>query len=185
MKKVYKGAVYNTETAKKLCEIKMGEHDNDKGSYVNQIKQLYRTKSANYFFYIQNHFSTYVDVNGDDINPKYELTDVVEEKLIPIQYDLALQFATEALLSDPILNKGLIKMFPELNTDGEEKNRKIPKKVYISEKANWYLEMMITESEDTNSSFIEKLIVDEYQKLYRKGIMQSDPYHEMDEEKNK
>ncbi|WP_145949507.1 hypothetical protein [Paenibacillus sp. Y412MC10] len=182
MKKVIEGAVYNTQTAKKICEQITNEANHGKGAYVNQLKQLYKTKNGNYFFFIKNDFPTYVDVNNDDLNPKFELMDVVEEKIIPVTYELAVQFASEVFTYDPGSKKGLGKFFPELIQNEETENKKIQKKIYISEKSSWYLEMMLTESKDTNSSFIEKLIIEEYRRLYKKGIMQRDPFFEMVDE---
>jgi hypothetical protein len=40
--------------------------------------------------------------------------------------------------------------------------------------------MLLTESEETNSSYIEKLITTEYKRLYDKGVMKLNPYFEMD-----
>lgn len=180
MKKVIDGAVYNTETAKKVCEQMTEDTNHAKGAYVKQLKQLYKTKSAKYFFYIKNEFPAYVDMNDDDLNPKFELTEVTEEKIRPISYELAAQFANETLTSNPESKRQIGKFFPELIQNEKDGDKKIQKKLYISEKANWYLEMMLTESNDTNSSFIEKLIVAEYRKLYKKGIMQQDPYFEME-----
>ncbi|SDN78794.1 hypothetical protein [Alkalicoccus daliensis] len=182
MKKVINGAVYNTETAKKICEQKISENQYEKGAYVNQLKQLYKTKNGNYFFFVKNEFPTYVDVNGDDLNPKFELMDVTEEKIIPATYELAVQFASEVIASDLESKIAVGKFFPELIRNEKDENKKVQKKVYMSEKASWYLEMMLTESKETNSSFIEKLIVDKYRSLYKEGIMQNDPYFEMEEE---
>ncbi|WP_062050357.1 hypothetical protein [Bacillus sp. JCM 19034] len=81
----------------------------------------------------------------------------------------------------PETEKVIGNYFPELIDDKVNEVKKIQKKIYISEKANWYLEMMITENTDTNSSMIEKLIVKEYQRLYSKGIMTRDPYFEMED----
>ncbi|WP_156323979.1 hypothetical protein [Bacillus sp. JCM 19034] len=44
MKKVIKGAVYNTETAKKICEQVTDENDYEIGAYVNKLKQLFKNK---------------------------------------------------------------------------------------------------------------------------------------------
>lgn len=182
MKKIIDGAVYNTETAKKICDQQISEDHYEKGAYVNQLKQLYKTKNGNYFFFVKNEFSTYVDVNEDDLNPKFELMDVVEEKIIPVTYELAIQFASEVSTSDLESKTAIGKFFPELIRNETDENKKVQKKVYMSEKASWYLEMMLTESKETNSSFIEKLIVDKYRNLYKEGIMQNDPYYEMDDE---
>lgn len=182
MKKVIDGAVYNTETAKKICEQQINEDHYEKGAYVNQLKQLYKTKNGNYFFFIKNEFPTYVDVNKDDLNPKFELMDVVEEKIIPVTYELAVQFASEVTTSDLESKTVIGKFFPELIRNEKDGSNKVQKKVYMSEKASWYLEMMLTESKETNSTLIEKLIVDKYRSLYKQGVMKNDPYHEMDEE---
>ncbi|MFD1850767.1 hypothetical protein [Oceanobacillus bengalensis] len=182
MKKVIDGAVYNTQTAKKICEQLTNEANHEKGVYVKQLKQLYKTKSGKYFFFIKNEFPAYVDVNDDDLNPKFELTDVEEKKIIPVSYELAVQFASEMITSNPESKKVVGKFFPELIRNEMDENKKIQKKIYISEKANWYLEMMLTESKYTNSSFIENLIVDKYRSLYKKGMMQGDPYFEMEDD---
>lgn len=179
MKKVINGAVYNTQTAKKVCEHLTNEVSHDKGAYVNQLKQLYKTKSGKYFFFIKHEFSTYVDVNSDDLNPIYELQNVEDHKIIAVSYELAVQFANEVFTSNPESNKEIGKFFPELTEIEENGNSKIQKKIYITEKASWYLEMMLIESKDTNSTFIEKLIVEEYRRLYKKGLMLNDPYFEM------
>lgn len=184
MKKVIDGAVYNTQTAKKICELLTNEISHEKGAYVNQLKQLYKTKSGKYFLFIKHEFSTYVVVNNDDINPIYELQDVEDHKIIAISYELAVQFANEIITSNPESKKVVRKFFPELFQNEGDENKKIQKKIYISEKASWYLEMMLTESKNTNSTFIENLIVEEYRRLYKKGLMQGDPYFEMEDDKN-
>ncbi|UTT43497.1 hypothetical protein [Exiguobacterium aurantiacum] len=181
MKKVIKGAVYNTMTAKKICEQRATEASHEKGAYLNQLKQLYKTKSGKYFFYIENEFSTYIDVSNDDLNPKYELQDVMEQKIIPISYEAAIRFASEVIVSDPNEKETIGTFFPRLIDDSNEGDKKIQKKIYLSEKASWYLEMMLLESEETNSSFIENLISEQYRKLYKQGIIQNDPYDEMNE----
>ena len=181
MKKVINGSVYNTQTAKKICEKLTNEISHEKGAYVNQLKQLYKTKSGKYFFFIKNEFPAYVDVNNDDLNPIFELTNLEEKKIIAVSYELAVQFADEIITSNPESKKVVGKFFPELIRNEGDENKKIQKKIYISEKANWYLEMMLTETEDTNSSLIERLIVQEYQRLYSEGIMLRDPYYEMEE----
>lgn len=180
MKKVIEGAVYNTETAKKICGRRTNESDHEKGAYVNQLKQLYKTKNAKHFFYIKNEFPMYVDVNKDELNPKFELMDLEEEKIIPVDYSLALQFAAEIIVEEPESKEVLGKFFPELIKNVTDDNIKIQKKIYMSEKASWYLEMLINESKETNSSFIEKLIVEEYRSQYKQGIMQGDPFMEME-----
>lgn len=183
MKKVINGAVFNTMTAKKVCEQLLTEASHEKGAHVKQLKQLYKTKSGKYFFYIENEFSTYVDMNKDDLNPKYELKEVMEQKIIPTSYELALQFASEVVAMNPNEKEIIGAVFPRLAEETNEESKKIQKKIYLSEKANWYLEMMLIESEDTNSSFIEKMITAQYRKLYEAGSMQEDPYFEMDEER--
>lgn len=182
MKKVIKGAVYNTMTAKKICEQRVTEASHEKGAYLNQLTQLYKTKSGKYFFYLVNEFSTYVDVNHDDLKPKYELQDVIEQKIIPISYEAALRFASEVMVSDPSEKESIGTFFPRLIDGSNEGDKKIQKKIYLSEKASWYLEMMLMESEETNSSFIENLISEQYRKLYKQGVMQEDPYAEMNED---
>lgn len=181
MKKVIDGAVYNTETAKKICEQLTEEIEHEKGAEVKKLKQLFKTKSGKYFFFLKNEFPGYVDINNDDLNPKFEKIDLVEEKIIPVSYELALQFATEIISSSSESKKVISKYFPELVNNENEDRKKIQKKIYLSEKANWYLEMMLIENNDTNSSVIEKLIVNEYQRLYSKGIMKRDPYFEMED----
>lgn len=175
MKKVIQGSVYNTETAKKICEQTVNETSHEKGVYVDQLKELYKTKSGKYFYFIKNEFSTYVDMNNDDLNPKFELQDVKEEKILPISYEQAVHFASEIIAVDFSSKETLGKFFPEL-TINKEGNTKIQKKIYISEKASWYLEMMMTEYNETNSSFIEKLITEKFRHLYNKEIMTRDPF---------
>lgn len=179
MKKVIKGAVYNTETAKKICEQVTDENDYEIGAYVNKLKQLFKTKSGNYFFFIKKKFIKEASVNNDDVDPVFEEEVLIEKKIVPVSYELAFQFASEMI--SPETEKVIGNYFPELIDDKVNEVKKIQKKIYISEKANWYLEMMITENTDTNSSMIEKLIVKEYQRLYSKGIMTRDPYFEMED----
>lgn len=181
MKKVIEGAVYNTETAKKICEQSTEEIEHEKGTTIKKIKQLFKTKSGKYFFYIKNEFIGYVDNSSDVSNIKFEETVLEEKKIIPVSYELAFQFASEIANSNPESQKVIDKYFPELIDNENNGWKKIQKKIYLSEKANWYLEMMLTEDNDTNSSFIEKLIVNEYQRLYSKGIMTRDPYFEMED----
>lgn len=166
IKKVIDGAVYNTETAKMICKQIQNETSHQKGAEVKQLKQLYRTKSGKYFFYIKNEFETYVATNNDDLNPEFELEEVEENKILPVTYDLSVQFASEVLSENPESKKTIETYFPELGEGSMDDNQKIQKKFYISEKANWCLEMLMLETEHTNSSYIEKLIIEEYDKLY-------------------
>jgi len=166
MKKVIDGAVYNTETAKMICEQIEDDMSHQKGAEVKQLKQLYRTKSGKYFFYIKNEFETHVVTNSDDLNPEFELKEVEEQKILPVSYDLSVQFANEVLAENPETQKNIEAFFPELGEGNMDDNEKIQKKFYISEKANWCLEMLMLETEHTNSSYIEKLIIEEYDKLY-------------------
>ncbi|WP_053218229.1 hypothetical protein [Virgibacillus senegalensis] len=182
MKKVIGGAVYNTETAKKICEQLSEEIEYEKGANVKKSKQLFKTKSGKYFLFIKSEFTGYIAVNNDDLDPEFEEAELEEEKIKPVPYELALQFASETITSNPESKTWVGKYFPEL-IDGIENNKKIQKKIYISEKASWYLEMMLTDSDDTNSSLIEKLITDEYHRLYEKGLMKRDPYFEMEANK--
>ncbi|QDI92321.1 hypothetical protein EPH95_14905 [Salicibibacter halophilus] len=179
MKKVINGSVYNTETAKWICERISDELNHEKGAGVKTLKQLYKTKSDKFFFYINNKFLTYVDVSNDDLNPKFEEQEVVEEKIVEASYELALQFASEAIQNSNSDND-IGRIFPELakEKDGDTKTQK---KFYISIKADWYLEMMLKEEEDTNSSFIEKLIIAEYKRQFKKGDVNRDPFHEMED----
>lgn len=166
MKKVIDGAVYNTETAKIICENSEDDISHQKGAEVKQLKQLYRTKSGKYFFYIKNEFETHVVTNNDDLNPEFELEEVEEKKILPVSYELSLQFASEVLSENPESQETIETFFPELGEGSMDDNQKIQKKFYISEKANWCLEMLMLETEHTNSSYIEKLIIEEYDKLY-------------------
>lgn len=179
MKKSINGSVYNTKTAKRVCEQLLTESSPTKGAYVKQLKQLFKTKSSKYFFYIESSFSTYIDINSNDLNPKYELKTVKEQKIVPISYELALQFASEVVTLDSKEKENILSVFPILSNGASEETKKVQKKIYLSEKTNWYLEMMLIESEETNSSFIEKLIFNQYRKLYETGDMQEDPYNEM------
>ena len=180
MKKVIDGALYNTATAKKICEQRTEGPDHGKGANVKQLKQLYKTKSGKYFFFICNTFIGYACVNGDDLNPEFEEMELEEKKIIPADYKLAFQFASEVQASGE-QKKIIAKYFPELFNSEALEHQKIQKKIYLSEKANWYLEMMLTETEDTNSSLVERLIVQEYRRLYSEGIMMRDPYFEMED----
>lgn len=180
MKKVIAGSVYNTDTAKKICAKITNDFNYEKGTDVEEIKELYKTKSGKYFFYILNKFDAHIDINNDDLNPKFELKDVEEEKIIPVSYNSSVDFANEVLIDHPKYKESLGTFFPELNIN-DDGNQKVQKKFYLSEKASWYLEMLMMEQNDTNSSIIENLITEEYRKLYNKGIMQNDPFFEMKE----
>ncbi|MFP7494587.1 hypothetical protein SFC66_12420 [Terribacillus saccharophilus] len=180
MKKVIQGAVYNTEKAKMLCERTYDGPSHEIGAHVKQLQQLYKTKSNKFFFYIKNEFVAHVAVNNDDINPENEDQEVIEEKITPVSYEKALQFASEISTAYKSEKKRLSKYFPELAVEESSDNRKIQKKLYISEKANWYLELMLQEGNETNSSLVERLIIEQYQRLFKKGIMDRDPFHEME-----
>lgn len=179
MKKVIQGAVYNTEKAKKVCERKYEGPSHEKGAHVKQVQQLYKTKSNKFFFYIYTEFVAHVAVNNDDVDPEFEDQEVIEEKITPVTYEEALQFASEISAASKSEKKMIAKYFPELAVESSD-NKKIQKKLYISEKANWYLELMLQEGKETNSSLVEKLIIEEYQRLYEKGIMDRDPFLEME-----
>lgn len=182
MKKIIDGAEYNTKTAKKICETFYIEPDYEKGAITKTLKQLFKTRSNKYFFYKIEKFDAHVDINNDDLDPVFEEMELINEEILPISYDLALQFVDEVNASDPIEDQKMIrKYFPELIEEPVGKEVKFQKKIYLSEKANWYLQMMVNEKEDTNSSFIERLIVEEYRRLYEKGVVTRDPYHEMDD----
>ncbi|MUV37074.1 hypothetical protein JNUCC1_00880 [Lentibacillus sp. JNUCC-1] len=179
MKKTIEGAVYNTKTAQKICERFTHEPKHEKGANVKQLQQLFRTRSNKFFFYVKSEFTTPVVVNNDDIFPEFEEQEVIDEQIIPVSYEKALQFASE-ISADSKSEKNMIrKYFPELVEGQGEK--KIQKKLYLSEKANWYLELMLQEGTDTNSSLVEKLITEEYRRLYKQGIMIRDPFSEMDD----
>lgn len=182
MKKVIKGAVYNTETAKDICERASEEPKHEKGTVVKQLQQLYKTRSNKFFFYVKSEFTTPVVVNNDDILPKFEEQEVMDEQIIPVSYDNALQFASEVSSTSNSEKKTIAKYFPELAGEKSTNNIKIQKKLYLSEKANWYLELMLLEGEEeeTNSNFVEKLIIKEYRRLYKKGVMVRDPFFEME-----
>lgn len=184
MKKVIEGAVYNTETAKKVCEQVTEAFEYEKDSDVKKLKQLYKTKSGKYFFFIKNEFVGYIDEKEDDLNLDLKLADLIEEKIVPISYDSAIQYASE-ILSDPDTDEASIervgKYFPELAGGGIENNKKIQKKIYISPKISWYLEMLLIDTNHTNSSLIETLIFEEYERLYKKGIMNQDMFDELEE----
>src|SRR5699024_4792123 len=111
-------------------------------------------------------FSMYIDKNNDELDPKFGLEEVEEKKILPVTYDLSVQFASEVLSENPESKKTIETYFPELGEGSMDDNQKIQKKFYISEKANWCLEMLMLETEHTNSSYIEKLITEEYDKLY-------------------
>ncbi|MEC5423326.1 hypothetical protein QGM71_07415 [Virgibacillus sp. C22-A2] len=181
MKKVIEGSVYNTETAKKICERSSEESNHEKGAVVKQLQQLYKTKSNKFFFYVKSEFTTHVVVNNDDIDPRFEDQEVTEEKIIPVSYEEALQFSSEISAVSKLEKKMIAKYFPEIVVKESNDNKKIQKKLYLSEKANWYLELMLQEGKETNSSFVEKLITEEYQRLYKKGLMVRDPFFEMEE----
>lgn len=182
MKKVIDGAEYNTETAEKICEMFYEEPDYDIGSMKKTLKQLFLTKSGKYFFYIVEKFKAMVDVNNSEYldDARFEEMELMNEKILPVSYDLAFQFVEEVMESNKKVDKKIIeKYFPELVAGSEKKEVKFQKKIYLSNKANWYLQMMVNEKEDTNSSFIERLIIEEYRRLYKKGIVERDPFHEM------
>lgn len=182
MKKVIDGAVYNTKTAKKICEQISEGLVFEQGSYAKKLKQLFKTRSGKYFFYIERYLEAPVSINNDDLNPIFEETEVIDCKIIPIDYKLALEFASEVSADVDLKSKERIaKYFPQIIEGKMDENIKIQKKFYLSKKAVWYLEMMLTESEETNSSIVEKLIVKEYKRLYKKGIMNNDPYFEMED----
>ncbi|AIF45553.1 hypothetical protein [Virgibacillus sp. SK37] len=181
MKKIIEGAVYNTATAKKICERFSNEPKHEKGAYVKQLQQLYRTRSSNYFFYVKSEFTTHVVINNDDIFPKFEEQEVTDEQILPVSYERALQFASEISVSSASEKKTIAKHFPELLEKEGNGNKKIQKKLYISEKANWYLELMLQEGKETNSTLVEKLITEEYRRLYKQGVMNRDPFSEMED----
>lgn len=181
LKKVIDGAVYNTETAKMICEQSTHEYERSKDADVKKLKQLFRTRSNKYFFYINSVFTTFVQDNDLEVNPVLEEAELTGNEIIPISYELALQFAREVIAISPTSKEEIRKYFPELINNQQEDSEKIQKKIYISQKANWYLEMMLIEKNDTNSSMIERLIINEYQRLYLKGIVNRDPYFEMEE----
>jgi|SRR5690625_1812704 len=177
MRKVIDGSLYDTNTARLICEQRSDELSYEKGAPVKQLKQLYRTRSAKFFFYIRHDFVTHVDVNDDVLNPKLEEMEVTDERIVPATYDVALQFASE-VYDETEDREEIEKYFAEFSNKEDASQQKIQKKIYISQKADWYLEEMLKEGEDTNSSFIEKLIIKEYGKQYKKGIVNRNPYGE-------
>ncbi|WP_068676040.1 hypothetical protein [Oceanobacillus sp. Castelsardo] len=183
MKKVIEGAVYNTETAKKICEQVSVAYEHRKDATVTKLKQLYKTKSGKYFFYTQSEFVGLVAVDNNDIDPKIEWQNVEDVKIIPIPYDTAIQYASE-VFSSPDTDEDSVNrirgFFPELV--GEDVGgKKIQKKIYISEKTSWYLEMLLIDTNHTNSSLIDKLIFEEYKRLYKKGDMNLDMFDELED----
>ncbi|MGG3690880.1 hypothetical protein [Caldifermentibacillus hisashii] len=180
MKKVIDGSVYNTETAQKIFEKFTVENEPIAyGSEVKKLQQLYKTKSNRYFVYVKREFETWVDVNDDDLNPKYKLEEVIDEKIIPLSLARAKQFAREVYSDDQTdeeTKKQIEKYFPVLSKDRLDREVKYQKKIYLSERANWYLELMLDESKDTNSSLIEKLIIKEFKRLHSEGVFVDDPF---------
>uniref|UniRef100_UPI003A845640 hypothetical protein n=1 Tax=Kitasatospora sp. SC0581 TaxID=3394360 RepID=UPI003A845640 len=137
------------------------------------------TKSNRYFVYVKREFETWVDVNDDDLNPKYKLEEVIDEKIIPLSLARAKQFAREVYSDDQTdeeTKKQIEKYFPVLSKDRLDREVKYQKKIYLSERANWYLELMLDESKDTNSSLIEKLIIKEFKRLHSVGVFVDDPF---------
>lgn len=182
MIRVIDGAEYNTNTAKKICETYFSGPDYDKGAITKTFKQLFKTRSGKYFFYIVEKFTAHADINDDDINPIFEEMELMDKRIVPASYDLALQFVDEVKAGDQIEDAKMIrKHFPELVEPQMGKEEKFQKKIYLSERANWYLQMMVNESEDTNSSIVERLIIKEYRKLYQAGVMNRDPFSEMED----
>lgn len=179
-----RGSVYNTETARKICEKFTEGPEHAKGAIVKKLQQLYRTKSAKYFIYVRREFETWVAVNNDDLDPIYEEQEVIEEKSYPfpstLLSNLQVKFM-QILKPTQRQRKQLLNFSPHSAKKGLMKTKKIQKKIYLSEKANRYLEMTLEESNDTISSFVEQLIVEEYKRLYSKGIMKNDPFFEMED----
>ncbi|MFP7494589.1 hypothetical protein SFC66_12430 [Terribacillus saccharophilus] len=122
MKKVINGAVYNTDTAKKICEQFTEDPDHTKGAIVKKVKQLYKTKSGKYFFYIKDNYIGYVDANNDDIDPKFEEAELEEKKILLATYEAAFQFASE-FYSDTNSNEIIDKYFPDLTTDSKDEKK--------------------------------------------------------------
>lgn len=166
MRKVIDDSLYDTNTARLICEQRSEENRYDKGAPVKQLKQLYRTRSSKFFFYIRYDYVALVDVNNDDLNFKLEEMEVTDEKTVLITYDVALQFASKIYeeTEEQREREEIEKYFAEFSDKEDASLLKIQKKIYISQKVDWYLEEMLKEGEDTNSSFIEKLIIEEYGK---------------------
>lgn len=180
MKKIVDGAEYNTNTAKKICETYLSGPNYDKGAITKTLKQLFKTRSGKYFFYIIEKFIGQGVINNDDINPTFEEMELIDKEILPISYDLALQFVEELKARDRLEDEKMIrKHFPELIEQQTGKEEKFQKKIYLSERANWYLQMLVNVSGETNSSIVEKLILKEYRKLYQEGVMNRDPFSEM------
>lgn len=180
MRRVIDGSLYDTNTARLICEQQLEENRYDKGAPVKQLKQLYRTRSAKFFFYVRLEYVALVDVNNDDLNFKLEEKEVRDENIVPATYDLALQFASEVYeeTKDPKQKENIERYFAEFTDKEDASARKIQKKIYISEKADRYLEEMLKQNEDTNSSFIESLIVKEYERQYQNFLVHRNPYDE-------
>lgn len=199
MKKVIKGAVYNTETAKKICEkTSIDFEPTSYGADVKKLQQLYRTKSGKYFFYIKRELRTWVvkmddpDINPEELdimlNPKHEELDVTKEEIIPIPFDLAMQFASEVYAdadTDEEMKENILKFFPTLSGESPDPEVKLQKKIYLSEKACWYLDLMLEETKDTNSSFIEKLIIKEFKRKHAEGVFPVDPFPDETDKEDK
>ena len=182
MKKVIDGAEYNTKRAEKICARFSSGPDFKKGAETKTLTQLYKTRSGNYFFYIIDKFSKEAAVNDDDLNPVFEKMELMDERILPTSYDSALQFVQEVQAQNSITDIDSIrKYFPELHEQETGSDKKYQKKIYLSESANWYLQMLLNESKDTNSSIIENLIREEYRRQYQEGKMNRDPYLEMNE----
>lgn len=180
MKKVIEGAVYNTQSAKKLCELYSAGPNPRLGVQSEVLKQLYKTRSGKFFFYTVEKFLKEAATNDDDLDPVFEEMALLEERITPIPYDLAQRFVDEVHASDASMNMDMIRAhFPESLAQTEGNESKVQKKIYLSESANWYLQMLLNESEDTNSSLLERLIREEYKKQYQEGKMTRDPYLEM------
>lgn len=140
MKKVIKNSVYDTETATRL-----GYYDNgfpsDDHEYFEEA--LYRTKSGKYFLYGKGGWaSPYSTHRGLNV--------VGSEKIEPLTYDEATEWAQERLDGDEYVN-----LFGDPEDDTVTQTA-----FYLSASARNALEKIRAQTGETLSAIVEQLIIE-------------------------
>lgn len=139
MKKIIKGAVYNTETAKMLAEWDNNYPVND-FNYMEET--LYRTKSGNWFLHCQGGgLSPYAQTHGDSKG--------WGEYINPISFENAQQWAEEKLDGD--------KYEEIFGIVDEEETYRI--NAYVTTESKHKLMLEQNKTGESISSILEKLIL--------------------------
>ena len=147
MKKVIKGSVYNTETAREVGSVAPNGWDTGNFNYLSET--LYCTKSGKYFLHGEGHANSRYGVWQGN-------TGGWGETIIPYSPNQAAEWAEANLSADEYMNE-----FGEVE---EASDDKAPLSLTISTETKRTLEKMRAESGDSISKIVEGILTGYFDK---------------------